>query len=50
MKYVNMDDVYDEVNDADVLLSVDGNDLIIRIEYLPGSAREVKEFVESIER
>lgn len=50
MKYVNMDDVYDEVNDVDVLLEVDGDDLIVRIPYMPGSARELKEFLENIER
>jgi hypothetical protein len=36
-EYVNMDDVYAEIGNAKVLLSIDENDLIIRIPYISGS-------------
>jgi hypothetical protein len=43
---VNMEDVYAEVNNVSVLLSVDGNDLIIRIPYLSGDAEDIIRFLE----
>ena len=36
-----MDDVYKEINNASVLLHVDGNDLVIRIPYLSGDAEDI---------
>ena len=42
-----MCDVYNEVNDAEVSLEVDGNELVIRIQYLAGDAEEIKNLLEN---
>lgn len=47
IKYVSIDDVYKEVNNAEESLEIDGNDLIIRIQYLSGDAKEIKDLVEN---
>ena len=40
-----MDDVYKEINNATVLLGIDGNDLVIRIPYLAGDAADIVNIV-----
>jgi|LGVF01.1.fsa_nt_gb hypothetical protein len=45
--YVNMEDLYNEINNAAVTLEVDGTDLVIRIQYLEGDAEDIKEHLES---
>jgi hypothetical protein len=40
-EYVNMDDVYPEINNVQVLLSIDKDDLIIRIPYISGDAEDI---------
>ena len=47
---VDMDDVYKEVNNAKVFLEIDRNNLIIRIPYLEGDAKEIKNIVENINK
>ena len=46
-KYVDMDDLYKDINNASVTLEIDGDDLIIRVPYGRGIAKRVKEQAEA---
>ncbi len=45
--YINMDDLYKDINNASVILEIDGDDLIIRIPYGRGIAKRIKKQAEN---
>ena len=47
MTSVKMDDVVKEIGNATVHLEVDKDDLIIRVQYLPGFAEDIKRVLEA---
>jgi hypothetical protein len=48
MKEVYMKDLYAEINNATVIISIDGDDLIIRVPYLAGDAKEIIDMLKSV--
>lgn len=48
-KEVYMKDLYAEINSATAHLDIDGNDLIIRVPYLSGDAKEIIDIVKSVD-
>lgn len=46
-KLVNMKDIYEEVNNVTCYLEIDKDDLLIRILYIKGYAKDIKDFLET---